>query len=311
MAEAWTERSERSNRFMFHAIAWVARRLGRGAARALLHLGVAYFMIAAPAARRASQAYLRRVLERRPRWSDSYRHIYTFATVFLDRMYMVGGAESPLSIAHHGVQSFRDCIDRGQGALIMVSHLGSFEALRALSGQRDDLTVRILMNWATGAKMNAVLQKLDPGFADRVIDTSTSDFDRVLKVKAALDRGEMVGIMADRHHAGERTCNCDFLGDSAPFPLSPWLLAGMLGVPVFLAFGLYRGDGHYDLYCEQFSPGLSLPRGERMQRAGDWAQAYADRLAEHVRQAPYNWFNFYQFWHEPTAHDRTADGGSE
>lgn len=297
MAEAWTRRTERSHPLVLHAIAWVARCLGRGAARAMLHLGVTYYMIAAPAARRASRDYLARVLARRPRWYHSYRHLHAFATVFLDRMYMLGGADSPLSIAHHGVQSFRDCVARRQGGIIMVSHLGSFEALRALSGRREDLTVRILMNWATGAKMNAVLQKLDPSFADRVIDTATADVDRVLKVKAALDRGEMVGIMADRVHPGERTVDCDFLGGTAPFPATPWLLAGMLGVPVFLAFGLYRGGGHYDLYCEQFSPGLSLPRGERMQRAGAWTQAYADRLAEHVRQAPYNWFNFYQFWH--------------
>ncbi|MGB7757442.1 MAG: hypothetical protein WBL23_15410 [Salinisphaera sp.] len=297
MAEAWTARTERSHRFMFHAVAWVAKRLGRRAARALLHLGVAYFMIAAPAARRASRDYLSRVLDRRPRWYHSYRHIYTFAVVFLDRMYMIGGADPALSIRHHGVQSFRDCVERRQGAIIMVAHLGSFEALRSLSGQREDLTVRILMDWSAGAKVNAVLQKLDPGFADRVIDTSTSDVDRVLKVKSALDRGEMIGIMADRVHEGERTVDCDFLDGTAPFPTSPWLLAGMLGVPVFLAFGVYRGGDHYDLYCEQFSPGLSLPRSERMQRSGEWTQAYADRLAEHVRQAPYNWFNFYRFWH--------------
>jgi predicted LPLAT superfamily acyltransferase len=25
-------------------------------------------------------------------------------------------------------------------------------------------------------------------------------------------------------------------------------------------------------------------------------QAYADRLAAHVRGAPYNWLNFFDFW---------------
>ncbi|HET7315699.1 hypothetical protein [Salinisphaera sp.] len=296
MAEAWTARTERSNRFLFVAIAWVARYLGRPAARTLLHCGVAYFMFAAPGARRASRDYLRRVLDRRPRWRDSYRHLYTFATVFLDRLFLVRDTGSRLRIDNHGVEAFRKCIGDKRGAIIMVSHLGSFEALRALSGRRDDLTVRILMNWATGAKVNSVLERIDPGFADRVIDTSTSDVDRVLKVKAALERGEMIGIMADRHHAGERTVDCRFLGAPAPFPLSPWLLAGILGAPVFLAFGLYRGGNRYDLYCEQFSDGLALPRAERMPRAQEYAQRYADRLAEHARHAPYNWFNFYRFW---------------
>ena len=28
----------------------------------------------------------------------------------------------------------------------------------------------------------------------------------------------------------------------------------------------------------------------------DYAQRYADRLAHHARLAPYNWFNFYDYW---------------
>lgn len=297
MAEAWTVRSERSHRILLHAIFWVARRLGRPVARAVLHGAVAYFMIAAPGARRASQEYFGRVLERRPRWRDSYQHILTFSTVMLDRVYLTDKTSSRLTVVPHGVEAFRGCVHQQQGAIIMVSHLGSFGALRALGGRRDDLTIRILMNWATGAKMNAALQRFVPDIADNVIDTSTSDVDRVLKVKAALERGEMVGMMADRYHEGERTVDCDFLDGSAPFPVTPWLLAGMLGAPVFLAFGLYRGGERYDLYCEQFSPALSVPRRERTASAGAHAQAYADRLAEYVHQAPYNWFNFYRFWH--------------
>ncbi|WP_423823906.1 hypothetical protein V5738_08055 [Salinisphaera sp. SPP-AMP-43] len=297
MAEVWTVRRERSHRLLLQMMAWIALRLGRRAARLLLHPGTLYYLFTAGDSRRASQAYLRRVLDRKPRWRDVYWHMYTFAVVFLDRMYLLRGGSTGLSVQPHGVDAFRDCIERGQGAIVMVSHLGSFEALRALGGHRDDLTVRILMNWSAGAKVNAVLQHFAPNFAERVIDTSNSDVDRVLKVKAALDRGELVGVMADRHYAGERTADCDFLGGSAPFPTAPWLLAGILGAPVFLAFGLYRGGDRYDLYCEQFSPGLTLPRKERMTRANACAQGYADRLAEHVHKAPYNWFNFYQFWH--------------
>jgi hypothetical protein len=46
---------------------------------------------------------------------------------------------------------------------------------------------------------------------------------------------------------------------------------------------------------------------------------YAARLEHHARQAPYNWFNFYDFWERSDAHAdagqsepaqaRDADGG--
>jgi predicted LPLAT superfamily acyltransferase len=39
-------------------------------------------------------------------------------------------------------------------------------------------------------------------------------------------------------------------------------------------------------------------------------QQFADRLAHHVRIAPYNWFNFYDFWNDPTAGSGSAGPGN-
>src|SRR5699024_5174976 len=136
-------------------------------------------------------------------------------------------------------------------------------------------------------KANAAFSARRPALFRNVIDTSESDVDRVLKVKAALDRGELVGLMADRCQPGERTTNCDFLGDPAPFPLSPWLLAGLTQAPVILAFGLYRGKNHYEMHFEHFSDQLRLARTQRRAQAQEYAQAYADRLAHYARKAPY------------------------
>jgi Mg2+ and Co2+ transporter CorA len=55
------------------------------------------------------------------------------------------------------------------------------------------------------------------------------------------------------------------------------------------------GDG-YEIHCEILSRGLDIPRRDRQQALGQWAQTYADRLAHHAREAPYSWFNFYDFW---------------
>ncbi len=297
MAETWTVRRERSNHVALVVIAWIARRLGRGIARLALHPIVAYYALTAPGARTASRDYLGRVLEREPRWRDLYRHMYCFAAALLDRVYMFGGHGDTLEVSHQGAAIIRDYRRRGVGAIVIVAHLGSFEILRAVGGETVKLPLRVLMNRASGAKANAVLDAIHPTMGERIIDTSESDVDRVLKVKAALDRGEMVGLMADRYHSGERTTDVSFLGDPAPMPLSPWLLAGITRAPVLLAFGLYRGGNRYELHFEEFSQGLALPRARRHAQAHEYAQAYADRLAYYTRKAPYNWFNFYDFWH--------------
>ena len=298
MAEAWTVRQERSTRFALALLIWIARRLGRRVGRLILHPVTLYYLLTAPGARAASKNYLRRVLNRQPRWRDLYRHIYCFAAVALDRVYMFNAPAATLAVTRHGIETLTGYRKSGIGAIVIVAHLGSFEILRALSTTRAGIRLRVLVDRASSAKANAVLDAINPRMAERIIDTSESDVDRVLKVKAALDRGEMVGLMADRYRPGERTVDCAFLGGSAPLPLSPWVLAGVTHAPVLLAFGLYRGGNRYDLYCEEFSPRLELSRARRVEQAQVYAQAYADRLAHYTRDAPYNWFNFYDFWHQ-------------
>src|SRR3546814_7556407 len=75
------------------------------------------------------------------------------------------------------------------------------------------------------------------------------------------------------------------------------MIAAVLKLPVSLAFGLYRGGNRYDLVFETFEDqGLDLPRAQRATRMAALIQRYAARLEHHARQAPYNWFNFYDFW---------------
>lgn len=296
MTGNWTEQTERSNRFFLVALVRIALVLGRGVARGVLRITVLYYLLTAPGARAASRDFLDRVLDRDPGWRDMYRQFFSFATCGLDRVYLASGRTDKLDVRPHGQEVLHRHTADGSGAIVIVSHLGSYEMLRTLGRERGGLRLRILMDRAMGAKVNAVLEAINPKATEAIIDTSESDMDRVLKLKAALDRGEVVGLMGDRFREGDRISRCRFLGDEAPFPLSPWLLAGLLEAPVLLAFGLYRGGNRYDLHFEAFSEGIELPRGRRDEIAARQAQAYADRLAHYASAAPYNWFNFYDFW---------------
>lgn len=291
-----SQSQERSTRFFLVIIVWIAQHLGRPVARVFLRVIVFYYVLAAPRARRASRAYLRRVLNRPPRWREVYRNFHYFASTMLDRVYALSGDTKCLDIRSHNAQAVHQYRDNEVGAIIMVAHLGSYEVLRAMGYERRGVPLRVLINRAASAKLNAVLDVINPSLKGTLIDTSESDVDRVLKVKAALEQGQIVSLMADRARPGERVAECDFLGDKAAFPVSPWIMAGMLKVPVIICFGLYRGGKRYDLYFEEFSEQLQLPRARRMQLAQEYAQAYARRLEHYTRQAPYNWFNFYDFW---------------
>ena len=121
----------------------------------------------------------------------------------------------------------------------------------------------------------------------------------LLRVKECLERGEIVGILADRSRGNERTVDVPFLGSPACFPLTPFRLATTLGVPIGLGMGLYRGGNRYSLHFERLDEPGDRERAAREDIAAVWLGRYVARLEHYCRLAPYNWFNFFPFWPDP------------
>ncbi len=292
MAENWQAQRERGSPWALRLILWIALHIGRGAARLLLYPITLYFLLNGRAARDASRDYLGRVFGRAPTLAERIRHIHCFAATILDRVYFLSGQFDRFDIRLHGVETIQ--ARAGSGALLLSAHVGSFDALRALGVEQRGLPIKVLMFPDHNGFITALLHTLNPALLDTIIPLG--GIDTLLRVQEAVMQGEMVGMLGDRVAAGGKTVDCAFLGARAPFPVGPAQLAAVLRVPVILVFGLYRGGNRYDLYFENFDAVLPQGRREREAALGQWTQAYAARLEHHVRIAPYNWFNFYDFW---------------
>ena len=296
MSADWKQRPEGGGRVAIWLIRTIARRGGRLVARGLLYPITLYFLLVRRPERLASRAYLARALPRPPRLLDVARHVHTFASTILDRVFLLSGQVERFEIRVSGLEALHSQLDRGEGMLLFGSHLGSFDVLRVLARQRPDIQVRVLLDKAHNPAMTQMLDALNPEIARTVIDAGQDGPSIVLAIKRATDEGAVVALLVDRARPGEPWLPAPLLGTDAPFPIAPWLIAAALKVPVVLAFGLYRGRNRYDLAFEVFSPGLAIERHNRSQRLAELIGAYARRLEHHVRSAPYNWFNFYDFW---------------
>jgi len=118
----------------------------------------------------------------------------------------------------------------------------------------------------------------------------------MLQVKERLEDGALVGMLGDRSLAHDGLQRVDFLGGPADFPAGPWRITAMLKRPVILMVGLYRGGNHYDIHFERLADFSAVTRETRAAAQRDAIERYAARLAEYGRSAPYNWFNFFDFW---------------
>jgi len=296
MTTAWLRQRERGSVLSIRALVRITLALGRSAGRALLIPICLYYLAFSPRARAASRQYLGKVLGRKPGLADVFRHYYTFAAVALDRVFLLTDRFHRFDVRIVGEHLLREALGAGRGCLLIGAHLGSFEALRTL-GRNHAVRVKLVMYQDNARKTVAVFRAIDPELAESVI--ALGSVDSMLRVADSLERGEWIGVLADRNLDEEGQERVQFLGQPAAFPASPFRIAAMLQRPVILMIGLYRGGNRYELHFERLldEPG---PVG-RDRDTVRWAvQRYAERLEHYCREAPYNWFNFYDFWDERT-----------
>ena len=293
MSRGWLEHGERSNVIAIRILVWIAQFLGRGIARAVLVPIVAYFLLSAGHARTASRNYLSRVLGRKPSLRDVYRHFYSFATVALDRVYFLSDRWSLFDIRLHGEDLLIEQFEKKEGCFLLGAHMGSFESLRTL-GRRRAATVKLVMFEENAHKVATVTRAINPELSQHVIALGTPE--SMLKVIEELDSGAWVGMLVDRAITDHGMVRVPFLGGTAAFPAAPFRVAAMTGRPLILMLGLYRGGNRYDLHFETLAEAAVLPRANRSQLIEQWIRTYASRLEHFCLEAPYNWFNFYDFW---------------
>jgi predicted LPLAT superfamily acyltransferase len=298
MSSDWKRRSEAGSSTLVRFIRWVALDVSAPVARAMLLPITAYFLLVRGPERRASRNYLRRVLHREPRLKDVARHIHSFAVSILDRVAFLSEHGNARTVRVHGVEHVHRHLEQGRGILLFGSHLGSFEAVRHVGFSRPDLEVRILMDYQQNPQLTTLLDALNPRAHASVIDAGEESTRVLLKIHETLERGGLVGVLADRVHAGETTIPAELLGSPITLSMGSFRIAAVTGAPVLLIFGLLQADGTYDVHFEPFADRIEIRRGQREEDAGLWGRRYAARLEARIREAPFNWFNFYDYWRD-------------
>lgn len=309
MSAHWSERREGGGRFALWLIRSIGLHLGRPAARVLLYPITLYFFFRRGPERRASRAFLTRVLGRPARTGAVLRHIHRYAGTILDRVFLLARGTRGYDIRVHGLDRLETQIVPGRGVLLLGAHIGSFEALRVLAEARPDLHVRMLMDRGQTPALTRLLHALNPAVAAMVIDAGGDGTDTALALRDAAAQGALIGMLGDRARPREAVHTAQFFGAPAAFPVAPYLLAALLELPLVLAFGLYRGGNRYEVYFETLAESIKIPRSERAAQLGLWVQRYAAQLEHYTRLDPFNWFNFYDFWQHP-ANAGIAVGGS-
>ena len=303
---SWLQIRERGNLPLLRLMAWLSLKLGRPAGRVLLHLTTLYFVLTSFAMRRASRNYLARALQRAPRWQDVYRHFFCFATTVHDRIFLLNRRHELFDIDIRGRENILPLIEAGQGVFLMGAHLGSFEVLRAIGRQLPDLRVVMLMHEDGVQNINAALAAINPEARQDII--SLGRIDSMLRLHDSLQAGKLVGMLPDRTLGEEAMTPVRLLGSPAAIPTGPFRMAAMLRRPVVFMTGLHLGGNRYRIHFDTLADFSVMAAGQRQQAVEAAIARYAALLDRYCRLAPYNWFNFYDYWNDDAALTRPAPG---
>jgi len=302
----WTARSLGS-KFQHQIFYTVIRLLGRYGAYLLLVFTVAWYVLFRPSVRQRSSFYLRRRFPRHnapQRLLDCYKLCLSLGKVLVDRAVVGILGPKKLGCTLSDKEELHALLAEGRGLILVTAHVGSWQ-LGMASLYELETPVSLLLHRDQGDVDRHFNEHGDQAPPYRIIDP-LGYLGGTLEMLQVLKAGQVLCIMGDRVMGGEgSTLTVDFLGGPVAMPFSPYKLASATTAPIAIIFPHTTGSNSYSLKVGGVlrvppdlgrSPAAYLP----------YAQQYVQALEAFVRDYPYQFFNFFDMWTDPTSKPDSA-----
>ena len=295
----WKVNKEISSSVFVYLLYYIHLFIGRAFMLVLLKMIAVYQALTNKAAVKASRKYLSKILSTEVSRKDVINHFYNFAIVNYDRLNFVSSNFEPYTIntiIEESEGSAHLSQIKGDGGIIVTSHVGSFDFIRCLGTFHKNQLVCIVIDAKHNSNIYNFLLK-QAKMKLEVIDSSCSKgIDLAFNIYDKVKMGYQVGIMADRHIQAEPIQKFLFLGEWAYFPTGIFSLAARMDIPIKACFGLCVGNAVYDFYLYNLRKEEDVKLDEKKQLSIKLQKRYIEHLEFIVKKYPYNWFNFYDFW---------------
>ena len=300
----WTQIEERGMNWAMWLLLRIYLLFGRRFLQLFLYPVVLYYWLTHRPARQASQAYLNRLAVFSPSlklsgsffWS--YKHFISFANAIIDKLAAWSGALSQTDVEYYGRNELIARISKGQGAVLLGSHLGNLEVCRVIADFDKTIHINVLLDNKHAQKFNQLLKKTNDNSQLNLIQITEITAATYMVLRNKINNGELVIIAADRTPVSnrQRVTKVTFLGADALFPQGPLILASLLECPVYTVFCLKQHSKNV-IYFDLFSDSLMFPRKTREEAIQKMIQRYAECLQTYCLKEPLQWFNYFDFWH--------------
>lgn len=239
-----------------------------------------------------------------------YRTIFSFSLCLVERIAGWIGKidEEDIFYNDDDIDDYWDNLEKGQGCLMFISHLGNSDLIRSLStfsraGFERVVPVTVIMEINSSEKFNGILKSVNPDYELTAIDPTDITPETIISLQEKIQNGEIVVVAGDRisAHSTNRTIKTKFLGKDANFPYGSFLIAALLACPTYFCFGLrdepvmlrpvnavymHRADIDF----------TDCKRSERDEKIRRLCESFVMTLEKYCMWFPNQWYNFFDFW---------------
>lgn len=308
----WSQLKERGSILGIEILVFIYKAFGKWLFKLVLTPVLFYFYVTGRLSRQAIWHYLDNLNismgeSKRTGWArfkQGFKVYFSFGMAILDKFDAWLGKVNIKDIEMATPEGYQQ-LAQAKGAVIFSAHLGNMEVCRAIFSMGDNKRpLNVITYNEHTPSFNNFLKKVNQDAVVNFIHINNFGPDDTIKLKQKIDDGETVVIFADRTSVNNPNSvhYAPFLGEEAAFGIGPFALATIMECPVFLMFCLNE-QGRYRTYIEKFSDPIKVNRKERKAHFQTMATRFAERLEFYCKKAPYQWYNFFNFWQKATDKD--------
>ncbi len=223
-----------------------------------------------------------------------YKLFYYQACMLLDRASNLCGL-SGFDHFYINYDSFRELAeDSEEGVLLVGAHFGNWQL--AVEGLKD---IKCKVNIVMHEEQNEAVKKhleLNSRTSNINYIFTEGEMHGAFEIATALCNGEIVCMMGDRHY-GADTIGVEFMGETAYFPYSSFVIAAQTGSPIISLFICkdWETERYYAYGSEPMRPvkQRKVPIEEWVK---PWVEQYVKKLEEMAKKYPEQCFLFSDIW---------------
>lgn len=304
----WSDKKEQvGSVWQMSLLFFIYKKINKNIFRGILHVVTLFFYIFSPSTRSVSKKFLIKVGSK-----GVYKHMYSFSNLLLEKLSSWAGNSnySDLIVATKDISIITEQLAQGKGAVIICSHLGNIEMLRAIARLDNGKNlppfgIHTIIDNNISSKFSKMIESVNPEYNVQLINASTIDASTIIYLQEAVTNGDLVVIAGDRTAKNNKNRNfeIEFLGEKAYFPQGAFILANLLESPIYYMFALRQDDedfnSPYEFHVYKSKYNIVCTRKDRKEKNYNIVNEYVKYLEALCREHPYQWFNFFDFWKNP------------